>query len=88
MLLLSAMNGSVSSDPESDKSSDTSLEEEAESVTPTCDALVNIANMISEKSYEPAVPNALTRNYLQEVATLLIFELYVPNLFLDRDGFN
>lgn len=74
MLLISAMNGSVSSDPESDKSSDTSLEEEAEeSVTPTCDALVNIANMISEKSYEPAVPNALTRNYLQEVATLLIF---------------
>ncbi len=71
---ISAMNGSVSSDPESDKSlssSDTSLEEESESVTPACDALVNIANMISEKSYEPAVPNALTRNYLLEVATIL-----------------
>ena len=70
------MNGSVSSDPESDKSSDTSLEEESESVPPTCDALVQISNVISEKSYEPAVPNALTRNYLQEVTIFLCLNLY------------
>ena len=70
------MNGSVSSDPESDKSSDTSLEEESESVPPTtCDALVKISNVISEKSYEPAVPNALTRNYLQEVTIFLCLDL-------------
>lgn len=65
------MNGSISSDPESDKSSDTSLDEEvSESVSPTCDTLVNIVNVISEKSYEPAVPNAVTKNYLQEVSTI------------------
>ena len=71
------MNGSVSSDPESDKSSDTSLEEESESVPPACDALVQISNVISEKSYEPAVPNALTRNYLQEVTIFLCLNLYL-----------
>ena len=80
------MNGSHSPDLKSDKTPDTSFdkfsdqasdtsleEEEPESVTPTCDALVHIAKMISEKSYEPAVPNALTKNYLQKV---LFFSLY------------
>ena len=79
------MNGSAYPDLESDKTSDTSfdkfsdqasdtsLEEEPDSVTPTCDALVHIANVISEKTYEPTVPNALTKNYLQKV---LVFSLY------------
>ena len=74
------MNGSAYPDLESDKTSDTSFdklsdqasdtsleEEEPESVTPTCDALAHIANVISEKTYEPTVPNALTKNYLQKV---------------------
>ena len=56
------MNGYASS------GSDSSFEEEAiESVTPNCDALVHIANMICKKSYEPVVPNNLTRNYLEKV---------------------
>ena len=65
----------TSFDKFSDQASDSSLEEEEEpeSVTPACDALVHIAKMISEKSYEPAVPNALTKNYLQKV---LFFSLY------------
>lgn len=80
------MNGSASPDLESDKTSETSFnkfsdqgsdtsleEEEPESVTPTCEALVHIANVISEKSYEPTVPNALTKNYLQKV---LVYSLY------------
>ena len=62
MLFISAMNGYASS------GSDSSFEEEAiESVTPNCDALVHIANMICKKSYEPVVPNNLTRNYLEKV---------------------
>ena len=70
MLFISAMNGYASS------GSDSSFEEEAiESVTHNCDALVHIANMICKKSYEPVVPNNLTRNYLEKVINFPLNQL-------------
>jgi len=58
------MNGSVTTDAESDHS--TEAEEEQDPVTPRCDALRDLAAVIQDVSYQPALPDNVTRTYLQK----------------------
>ena len=68
------MNGSVTTDAESDHS--TEPEEEQDPVTPRCDALRDLAAVIQEVSYQPALPDNVTRTYLQKVIDYLLLSDY------------
>ena len=64
-LLVSAMNGSLSDSSEKSFEGDDDVEEEY--VTPKCDELLHLSNLVNELSYDPAVPNNVTQAYLQKV---------------------
>ena len=68
------MNGSVTTDAESDHS--TEAEEEQDPVTPRCDALRDLAAVIQEVSYQPALPDNVTKTYLQKVIDYLLLSDY------------
>ena len=68
------MNGSMTTDAESDHSIEP--EEEQDPVTPRCDALRDLAAVIQDVSYQPALPDNVTRTYLQKVIDYLLLSDY------------